>query len=119
MSVDNWGKDYTIVAGADLSASQYCAVTHAGAIAATGQTFGGILQGKPQTGEHGAARMLGVTKFRAGNALAVGDYVTAAASGYVIKCLSGFVSFGECMVAASSGYLGTALLRGKFYVASL
>ena len=42
MATNNQGMDYTIVAGADLSASQYCAVTMAGIIAATGQTFGGI-----------------------------------------------------------------------------
>jgi hypothetical protein len=63
--------------------------------------------------------MLGVTKFRAGIGVAVGDFITPTGSGYLIKCLSGFNSIGECMVAASSGYLGTALLRGKFYVASL
>jgi hypothetical protein len=46
MATSNQGMDYTIVAGADLSACQYSAVTHAGAIAATEQTFGGIIQSK-------------------------------------------------------------------------
>jgi hypothetical protein len=119
MATSYQGMDYAIVAGADLSASQYCAVTHAGGIAATGQTFGGIMQGKPLSGEHGAARMIGVTKFRAGNAVAVGDYITPTTSGYLIKCNSGFVFVGECMVAASSGGFGSALLRGKYSVASL
>ena len=118
MATNNQGMDYTIVAGADLSASQYCAVTMAGAISATGQTFGGIIRNKPLAGEHGAARMMGVTQFRAGNAVAVGDYITPTTSGYLIKCNSGFVSVGECMVAASSGGFGSALLRGKYYVAS-
>lgn len=111
--------DYTIVAGADLSACQYSAVTHAGAVADTGQTFGGIIQNKPQLGEHGAARMIGVTQFRAGDAVAVGDYITPTTSGYLIACASGFVAVGECLISASSGGFGSALLRGKYYVASL
>ena len=45
--------------------------------------------------------------------------VTPTTSGFLIKCNSGYVSIGECVGAASSGYLGTALLRGKYYVASL
>jgi hypothetical protein len=77
------------------------------------------MQGKPIVGEHGAVRMIGVTKFRAGNAVAVGDHITPTTSGYLIKCNSGFVSVGECMVAVSSGGFGSALLRGKYYVASL
>jgi len=61
----------------------------------------------------------GVTKFRAGNGVAVGDFITCAASGFIIKCNSGYIYVGECVTAAASGNLGTALLRGKFYVASL
>ena len=119
MASSNVGMDYTIVAGADLSACQYSAVTHAGAIAATGQIFGGIIQNKPQLGEHGPVRLVGVTKFRAGDAVAVGDFITPTTSGYIIRCDSGFVSVGECLIAASSGGIGSALLRGKFYVGSL
>ena len=60
-----------------------------------------------------------VPEFRAGDTVAVGDHITPTTSGYLIKCNSGFVSVGECMVAASSGGFGSTLLRGKYYVASL
>lgn len=119
MATSNQGMDYTIAVTADLSACQYSAITHAGAIAATGQDFFGIMQGKPLSGEHGAARLVGVTKFRAGNGVAVGDFITPTTSGFLIKCESGFVSVGECVGAVGSGGIGSALLRGKYYVASL
>ena len=118
MAVDNKGFDYTIVAGADLSASQYCGVSLAGAISAIGLTFGGALQNKPQLGEHGAIRCIGVSKFKAGAAVAAGVPITVTTSGYFITATSGQQAIGDCMIAATSGYLGTAMFRGRAYVNS-
>lgn len=118
MGVDNKGFDYTIVAGADLSTSQYCGVTLAGAISAIGLTFGGVLYNKPQIGEHGQVRALGMSKFRAGAAVAAGVPITVTTSGYFITATSGQNAIGDAVFAAASGYLGTALLRGRAYVNS-
>jgi hypothetical protein len=119
MGVDNAGLDYTLVAGADLTACQYTAVTYAGALSVVGATFAGIIQNKAQTGEHLTVRMLGMSKFRAGPAVAVGDLIKPTTSGYLITCASGFNAVGECIFAAASGGLGTAILRGKYYTTSL
>lgn len=118
MAVDNAGLNFTIVAGADLSTSQYCGVTFGGAISDIGLTFGGALQNKPQSGEHGTARCIGVSKFRAGAAVAAGVPITVTTSGYFITVASGEQAIGDCIIAATSGYLGTAMFRGRAYVNS-
>lgn len=110
-ATEGFGFNDTIVAGADLSSHQYKAVNIAGTIAVSVTTAYGILQNKPQSGEHATVKPFGRAMCLAGAAIAANaalkvtsGYMFATASGdNVVPCgknLSGAVNSGDIFAAA-------------------
>lgn len=104
---------WTIKAGQDLSVAgaQYKAVKLDGTIAsqaATAATAGvGLLQTKPQSGEHGAVVFLGVAKGVAAAAINSGAALAATTSGFLTTYTAagsgGNTPIGRALVQAASG----------------
>ncbi len=109
-----WGQDFTIVAGADLSARQYKPVNLSGVLATSADNFNGILQNKPQSGEHATVRRLGLSFCYMAISAGQGAELmqSNAASGSVALATSGYCSFGYVEVAANSGGIGQVWLYG-------
>lgn len=93
----------SILAGADLSGSQYRAVQIAGTLATTNVNAAGILQNKPQSGENACIAYSGHMKGIAGAALAAGARFKVASGGFLAAVASGDTSHGFVVTAASSG----------------
>jgi len=110
-ATNGFGFDDHLVAGADISTRQYLVINIAGTIAATNDTAYGILQNKPQSGEHARVRPFGRAMAMAGGALAAnarlkvqsGYLVTVASGDNAVPCgknLSGAVNSGDVFTAA-------------------
>ncbi|MDA8121780.1 MAG: hypothetical protein M0Z38_04340 [Deltaproteobacteria bacterium] len=115
MAVSGWGVDFTLVAGADLSAKQYQNVgKSAGILATSADNVDGIIQNKPQAGESITVRRFGVSKIYLPTSLGAGAEImqSNATSGVIALATSGYCSFGYLLDAASSGSIGTAWLYG-------
>jgi hypothetical protein len=99
----------TIVAANDfrVAGALYKAVDADGDFsAAGGATFVGLAQSQPNSGQHLSVLASGVGKAYAGAAIAVGAYVQAAASGYLVTTASASVgAVGRALLAADSGDL--------------
>lgn len=101
----------TIVAGQDLSSLQYFFVTVAGSLATSNANAFGVLQNKPQSGEHGSVAYQGKVKVKCGGAIAIGGKI-AVSSGYAIAASSGDLSVGIMgRTAAASGDVQTAFIQ--------
>jgi hypothetical protein len=103
-------KAETFAASGDLSAQQFHIVNIVGAFVvdlALIRTGYGVLQNKPRAGEAATVAIQGTTKVAAGAAVAVGDLITSAASGWGTAVLSGIVGdkqvLGRAITAAASG----------------
>ncbi len=85
MAVQGHGTDITLVAGADLSASQFLAVklnsSGRAVLAGAGEDAVGVLQSKAGAGLPVTVRVAGITKFIAGDAIAAGARVASDADG--------------------------------------
>ena len=110
MAFSNRLKSEAFVASVDLNTSQFHIVDLAATagkvtIGAADGGFG-ILQNKPLAGEHATVAVEGISKCSAGGAIAIGDYITSAASGYATTVTSGG-SFkkviGRALTSAASG----------------
>jgi len=118
MAFSGWGVDFTLVAGADLSGQQYKNVGKvAGVLATSADNFDGILQNKPQAGEMGTIRRLGVSKIYLPTSIGPGaDLMQSnATSGVAAIATSGYLSFGFLLDVPSnggSGSIATAWLYG-------
>jgi hypothetical protein len=114
MSVSGWGQDVTVVAGADISGKQYLPVNLSGILATSDADFFGVLQNKPQAGEHATVRKLGFTKLYMPVSMGAGALVmqSASNSGFAAIATSGYLAFGEIVHAAGSGSYATAWLYG-------
>lgn len=114
MSVSNWNVAVTIVAGADLSARQYRAVNISGVLSTSATNGFGILQNKPQSGEHATVVVVGVTKFLGAAAIAAGAFIgySGTTSGFMAAVTSGGIAAGRVLIACTSGYTGTAYMFG-------
>lgn len=108
------GFDVTIVAGADISAEQYKPVNISGVLATSADNVFGVLQNKPQSGEHATVRVQGVAKIYMSCSLGQGALFMGsnASSGYIALASSGYCAFGQVTIAANSGSFGTAYLYG-------
>lgn len=111
------GFQFTLVAGEDLTGSQFCAVDverGTGQIvlpAANGRVVG-ILQNKPDDGESGALIESGISKVWVGaTGIEAGDDVTTDADGHIIQATSGDSSVGIALKTNAADELGTVLLR--------
>lgn len=114
MAVYNWGVDFTIVAGADISGQQYKNVNLSGVLATSADNVFGVVQGKTGLGEHATVRKIGYTKMYLPISLGVGARVmqSNATSGVIALVTSGYGAFAEIVITANSGGYGTAYLFG-------
>ena len=104
----------TIKAEEDLntSAFQYHAIALAdGLLANNGEEASGILLNKPKSGEFLTLGYQGEMKFAAGGAVAKGDKVTIATSGWFTTADSNDPILGEAKAAVTSGSVGTGLFN--------
>lgn len=111
MTFSNQLRNESFVASTDLSTRQYHIINLTGTNnkidLAAARTGYGILQNKPQAGEHATVAVDGVSKCVAGAAVSIGDLITAAASGYASVVGSGTAAskqvIGRALTAAASG----------------
>lgn len=110
MAFSNRLKSESFVASGDHSGLQYHIVNIVGAhtvAAALVRTGYGVLQNKPQAGEHATVAVEGITKVAAGAAVSVGDLITSAGSGWAAVVASGSAGdkqvIGRALTAAASG----------------
>lgn len=98
-----------ILAGADLSSSQYKVIDVAGTVTASvalgSKTAIGVLQNKPRSGEQAEVAYLGRMKGYAGLALSAGDKIQVTSGGFLTEVQSGNVAIGKALSAANSGDL--------------
>lgn len=120
MSFQTQGTDITLLAGADLSSSQFRAVTvnsSGRVVAATaGQHAIGVLQNNPTSGQAATIRVGGVSKFAAGAAITLqngGRLVASDATGRAVAATAATVNTSDAGAAADavagSNVLGIAL----------
>lgn len=117
----------SFVAAIDLSAAKFRIVelhTVAGqvTIAAANQGYG-VLQNEPKANEHATVATIGITRCQAGIAVAIGDRITSANSGYATTVLSGAASpkrlIGRAITAAASGMMfALEIARETYFPAS-
>jgi len=94
----------TVIAGADLSGAQYKAIAVAGTVAAANDAAIGILQNKPQSGEHASVAIKGKMKGVAGGTISAGGRIKVTTSGFILAVASGDGSCGKLgITAAASG----------------
>lgn len=113
----------TLKANADFSSRQYHIVELTSnplecKLAAAGEGIG-ILQNHPQSGEACTVATEGESRARAGAAIIVGAYVTAANTGFAVAVTSGAVpgkAIGRALTAAASGSVFSVLLEQTFTV---
>ena len=111
---------YSLVAGADLSAKQFYGVTidsnGQAVVAGVGTVIAGVLQNKPVSGGEAAIMALGITKMSAGGALAtpgvnVGVDSTGRVKAITLGAGSGTSMIGILLTAAgAAGDLVSVLL---------
>ena len=111
MGVQNKMMLDTIIASADLSSLQYRAVRVTGDLADDNAEAYGILENKPNSGDHASVAVHGVMKAYAGAAIVAGANVSVTNSGFLITAASGT---GVCIgknknTAVASGDLFTFL----------
>lgn len=120
MGTGNWGIAYTVVAGADLSGQQYKFVNLSGVLATSASNAYGILQNKPENGQHAQVISKGRSKIYMATSIGVRAFIgqSGANSGQVAIVTSGGVALGWLITAAASGSVGTAeLFGGPSYIA--
>lgn len=87
----------------------------------------GVLQNKPQAGEHATIAIRGQVKANAGATITVGQFITAALSGYALGAsefptntgsagtyITELVVLGQALTAAASGSVFTMELSPRF-----
>jgi hypothetical protein len=120
MAVSNEGVFYTVVAGADISGQQYKNVNLGGVLATSQTNFYGVLQNKPQNGEHGTVLVAGRTKIYQPTSLGPNTMIrqSDATSGVIALAGSGYHAIGVLIIAPGSGSIGTAeIWHGPRYIA--
>lgn len=91
-------------AGADLSDKQYRVVDIDGTLATETDEAFGVLQNKPESGEHATLAVLGKMKGVAGEALSAKARLTVASGGFLIAVSSGSGCCGKNLnVSVGSG----------------
>jgi hypothetical protein len=90
----------TLIAGADLSSFQNRVIEIDGTLAVENDTALGVLENKPQSGEHASVAVDGKMKGIAGAAVAAGARVKVASGGFLITVTSGTGTCGKNTNAA-------------------
>jgi hypothetical protein len=107
-------------AGEDLSSSQYQIVYVDAANSvkqrnSQGAPGIGILNNKPQSGEHASVVVMGLTRCVAGDTIAAGNWITVSASGTGIPVSSGEYIFGKSITGVASGSVFQMLVQHNGY----
>lgn len=116
MAYEQPGFSMTLLAGADLSSSQFCAVnvSNAGAAvlpAGAGGRAIGVLQNKPASGETATIVVDGITKGLVGvGGVTAGDTVQALADGSFTTAAAGDYAIGVALATGVAGVLVPILL---------
>lgn len=119
MAFGNFNETLRFKAASDFSDDQFKLVeltgnAHEVEVGAAGEGFG-VLQNHPQEGEAATVIVAGVSKVIVGAAVAVGDFITSAATGFIVSTDSGDATsrrvFGRCLTAAASGALASVLIN--------
>lgn len=108
--------NYSAIAGADLSGLQFYVLKMSGdnQVNITDTALGdiaGILQNKPESGQHATVCPLGMSKVRVGGACSYGNILTAADSGWAAVCGSGGNAFGFVRHGCNSGGIALAFVN--------
>lgn len=108
MATENLGKVISMLAGADLSAKQYCFVAGTATdntvnTAGAGVAAIGVLQDNPASGRAGAVMINGVSKIVAGGTVAAGAKVASDASGHAVTAATGNYILGTAKTGGASG----------------
>jgi len=113
MAVRNKIVTWALAAGEDISdltagtGDIFKPVTNDGTIAQLGEAPVGLLQEVAQNGEHISVAISGISKYVAGGAVTLGDYLTVENSGYLTTAASGDLVVGQCLITVTSGSVGT------------
>lgn len=112
----------SLVANADMSAKQYCAVAVNSAgkaiIADADDQVIGILQNNPGAGQAATVAFGGISKVKFGGTVAAGARVTSNASGEIVAATTaGDAVLGVALVGGASGEIGTILVHAFPFVA--
>lgn len=109
MSQSVKGFEKTLVAGEDLSSSQFFIMQ----LSATGaleigegatDLIVGVLQNTPESGQNATYRFLGTSKVKAGGSISIGDWVTSDANGKAVATTTdGNIVIGRALEAADDG----------------
>jgi len=95
----------------DLSNTQYRAISISGTIADSNSEAIGIQQNKGESGRDLTAGYQGRSRFVAGAAVAAGNRVTVATSGYMTAVASNELGCGTALGAVSSGGIGEGIFN--------
>lgn len=105
-------------ANADLSSSQYyMLVNSVGNLvdaAGSGAVVIGVLQNKPESGEHASVTMVGKTRVKAGGTITEGQLFMSDASGTATAVTSGQWVAGHAITGVASGGYFDAVIRGGY-----
>ncbi len=105
MSVDSQKLQVQILAGEDLSNSQYHVIAIDGTIADNSSTAVGILQNKPKNGEDCSLAFSGILKGKCGAAIVAGARIKVVTSGWLLTSSASGVPVGMALAASNSGGL--------------
>lgn len=109
------GFSFTLIAGEDLTDSQFCAVDIDGdgkaALPTQGARAIGVVQNNPDIGEAATVVVTGVVKVQVGlTGVSAGDSVTVDDDGTIIQPTSGDRAIGVSLEDTAAGLIGTVLL---------
>ena len=109
------GFSWTLIAGEDLTASQFCGIDVDGdgeaVLPVEGGRCVGFTRNKPDTGEEVTVVSTGIVKAQIGiTGVVAGNNVTVDDDGTVIQAANGDISVGVALKTNASGEIGTILL---------
>ena len=108
--------NFSAKASADISGLQFYLVEMSGdnqvnITSTANNKASGVLQNKPESGQHGRICPMGVSKLRVGVACSYGDSVTVADSGWASVVDSGLRAIGFVIDGCNSGGLAVSFIN--------
>lgn len=111
--------DEAFVANADLSGKQYYIVVNSTGnrvgVSGAGAAAAGVLQDKPQSGEHGTVRLVGRSRVRAGGTITAGGLFASDATGTATAVTSGAYALGLAITGVASGGIFDGIINHAGY----
>jgi hypothetical protein len=101
----------TIIAGVDLSDSQYLAISPEGLLPTNAADVGGILQNKPKASEAASIVIAGASKYRATEGHTAGQRLQATTTGWLTAASSGYHIIGRALTACESGSVNLGVFQ--------